>query len=216
MLNARKQAGKQIGEAVKGFKGKQVSYDGVVDEFRNGLEEVKIVLTPDGELDFSQLNNLSTLNEPSVKKTLSDTLSDLRTIKDAEGLHQLKRDIDKRVSYVQRLDGGTDSDAEELLKTIRRSINESLGKEFPDYAKANQVFSESSTALENLVKAVPKSKDLKFDTPEQVKKSSKFLGQQLKKIQTNYSSKEDLNASILEMDALSKNTAVILKMIYLS
>lgn len=199
------EASERIGKAVKDFEGVRVDYPEAVENFQNGLESLNIKITQDGKLDLSGVNKSSPLHEGAVKKQLQNAVDDLVNIKDGADLHKLKKDIDKRVSYDTSTLGGSDSDADRLLKQLRRDINESLGKANSEYKEANAIFSQNAEAFDNLGSAFSKTKKFDFSDKKDLGLALSYYGQQLRKLQSNYNNKEFISESVKEFDNLAKS-----------
>jgi hypothetical protein len=82
------------------------------------------------------------------------------------------------------------AEAEKVVKNLRRNLNESLGEKFPVYKAANEKYSDTITALDDLQKAAGTQID--FDSPN----ANKALGTAMRKLTSNYGTRANLIDSL--------------------
>lgn len=118
-----------------------------------GLKKLQIGVKKGG-LDFVGSSLEGVGNSGTI---VSNVYKRLQTAKDAFDLHNLKKYIDANVSYGKRLEG-LDAGAERLLKTWRKSIDDTLDNQFEAYNKVNTELAKRISPLEDL-KGILKNAD---------------------------------------------------------
>jgi hypothetical protein len=202
VANQRKNAGKEIEKiAETQLKGQRVDYQPAINSFLNDLEKigVKVEISPSGVISTS-LKNSDIQGDKAAKRILNSVLERLSDVKapDAYGVHNAKRFIDTQVSWgAKSLGTPLTNQAEKILKNLRRNLNESLGEKFPEYQKANSKYSETTSALSDIQKAIGTNINLDSEN------ANKSIGTAARKLTSNYSSRVNM------IDALDKieNTA---------
>ena len=202
VANQRKNAGKEIEKiAETQLKGQRVDYQPAINSFLNDLEKigVKVEISPSGVISTS-LKNSDIQGDKAAKRILNSVLERLSDVKapDAYGVHNAKRFIDTQVSWgAKSLGTPLTNQAEKILKNLRRNLNESLGEKFPEYQKANSKYSETTSALSDIQKAIGTNINLDSEN------ANKSIGTAARKLTSNYSSRVNM------IDALDniENTA---------
>lgn len=82
-------------------------------------------------------------------KLLDNVYKRIAKSKDAFDLHNLKKYIDSNVSYGKRLEG-LDANAEGVLKSWRKAIDDTLDAQFPEYNAINTKLTQRISPLEDL------------------------------------------------------------------
>ena len=144
-------AGQEVGEQAGKLSGKRVDFNQALDNFGDGLKSLKIGYGFDADgnikLDYkrSPIRNV----EP-VKGMLDNLVKELETAykTDAESLHDMKLYIDEEIDF-GKLKKGLQGKAENLMKTLRHDIDQTLDSNFPAYKKANDAYHETQTILDN-------------------------------------------------------------------
>ncbi len=202
VANQRKNAGKEIEKiAETQLKGQDVNYQPAINSFLNDLEKigVKVEISPSGVISTS-LKNSDIQGDKTAKRILNSVLERLSDVNapDAYGVHNAKRFIDTQVSWGAKSIGTPlTSQAEKILKNLRRNLNQSLGEKFPEYQKANSKYSETTSALSDIQKAIGTNINLDSEN------ANKSIGTAARKLTSNYSSRVNM------IDALDniENTA---------
>jgi hypothetical protein len=172
------------------LSGQTVDYDPAVNSFLKDLENIGVKVELDqsgvakanlegsrieGDVAGERLLNL-------VLKRLSKTAAP-----DALGVHDAKRFIDTQVDYGNRnLSNPLTAEAERIVKGLRRNLNQTLGERFPVYKDANEKYSDTITALNELQDAA--GTKINFAS----KNANKALGTAMRKLTSNYSTRANL------------------------
>jgi hypothetical protein len=195
LANANQQAGKAIDRiAQTRLRGQVVDYDPAVNTFLDelGTLGVKVELDQNG-VAKAILQGSDIQGDKAAQRILNTVLERLSTVKapDAYGVHTAKRFIDTQVNYGKKnLANPLTSQAERALKNLRRNLNQSLGERFPDYKAANEKYSDTITALDDLQKAAGTQID--FDSEN----ANKALGTAMRKLTSNYGTRANLIDSL--------------------
>lgn len=195
LANSNQQAGKAIDRiAQTRLRGQGVDYDPAINSFLDelGTLGVKVELDQNG-VAKAILQGSDIQGDKAAQRILNTVLERLSTAKspDAYGVHTAKRFIDTQVNYGKKnLANPLTSQAERALKNLRRNLNQSLGEKFPDYKAANEKYSDTITALDDLQKAAGTQID--FDSEN----ANKALGTAMRKLTSNYGTRANLIDSL--------------------
>lgn len=195
LANTNQQAGKAIDRiAQTRLRGQAVDYDPAINSFLDelGALGVKVELDQNG-VAKAVLQGSDIQGDKAAQRILNTVLERLSTAKapDAYGVHTAKRFIDTQVNYGKKnLANPLTSQAERALKNLRRNLNQSLGERFPDYKAANEKYSDTITALDDLQKAAGTQID--FDSEN----ANKALGTAMRKLTSNYGTRANLIDSL--------------------
>ena len=177
----RREAGTKLNEAAKRLKGQQVDYEGPVNTFLSGLDDMGIKFdVRSGKVDFrgSDIQDI-----PGLEATVNRLIKRMRNVDkpDAYAVHQLKRWIDNNVSYTKRTEGMT-AQVEMLMKGLRRDLDAVLDGKFPDYDRWNTVYAETKRATQAIQDGTVSSIDVSAPNVERA------LGIETRKLLSNYAS----------------------------
>jgi hypothetical protein len=195
LANSNKQAGKAIDSiAQTKLRGESVDYDPAVNTFLDDLGSigVKVEMDQNG-LAKVNLQGSRIEGDTGAERLLNIVLKRLSKTDapDALGVHDAKRFIDTQVNYGKKnLANPLTAEAEKVVKNLRRNLNESLGEKFPVYKAANEKYSETITALDDLQKAAGTQID--FDSTN----ANKALGTAMRKLTSNYGTRANLIDSL--------------------
>jgi hypothetical protein len=187
----RKNAGEEIQNiAETQLKGQTVNYNQAINSFVNELEKigVKVEMSPSGAIS-ANLKNSDIQGDKKAKQILNSVLKRLSDVNapDAYGVHNAKRFIDTQVSWGSKSLGTPLTDqAEKILKNLRRNLNQSLGEKFPEYQKANSKYSQTTSSLSDIQKAIGTNIDLDSEN------ANKAIGTAARKLTSNYSSRVNM------------------------
>ena len=186
-------AGKRIGNATKFLKGKQVPVAEIGDKFLSTLDDLKITIKPDGKLDFKD----ALISGAGRKKAIADIFDRMSRNKnpDALDLHELKQFIDDTVSYGKTV-RGLGGKAENALKGLRTNIKETLDSNFPQYAKANEAYSDTIGLLDKIQELAGKKTNLTSDS------AAGDLATLARRITSNAQSRGRVRDAFLDLDKL--------------
>ena len=121
---------------------------------------------------------------------------------DALRAHNLKRQIDALVDYQKTPQKGLTQSGENILKDVRRALNDALRTSDPDYARVNDIISQSLQLFDQLDSATASKITVKKTLSD-----SRGMGTELRKLFSNYQSRQDLDVAIRSMDDLAKKFA---------
>ena len=190
-----RKSGKMVAEEANKLKGKTVDFTKPFDEFVDEVETLDIPLrqalqTPEfwqgsradvikrikGLYEGSDLEAM-----PGFQRPLTNVLYRAGTGKgaDAYDLHKMKKFIDANVTYGKG-DTGVLARVGGILKNLRSDIDEVLDNNFDGYRKANETYSETIRALDDLQDVLPKRIQL------DIRNYDKALGQELRRLESNY------------------------------
>jgi hypothetical protein len=195
LANANQQAGKAINRiANTRLRGQAVNYDPAINSFLDDLGAVGIKVEMDKNgLAKVNLQGSRIEGDTSAEKLLNIVLKRLSKTDapDALGVHDVKRFIDTQVTYGKKNTANPlTTEAENIVKTLRRNLNQSLGEKFPVYKAANEKYSDTITALDDLQRAAGTQID--FDSPN----ANKALGTAMRKLTSNYGTRANLIDSL--------------------
>lgn len=135
---ASKLSGKQVnsqpalGGLIKDLRSLDVSFDGLQPSFAGS--------------NFVGSNRLVT-----------EVMSRLGGKPTALKLHKLKRFIDRQISFGKQTQSGIEASSGEMLRNVRRNINNELNSKFPDYRIENAGYSRTLEALDSFEKLAGKN-----------------------------------------------------------
>jgi len=144
----------KLDTAAQNLKGQAVKdLTNIQSSVLEGLDKMQIKIA-DGGLDFvgSSLEGIG-----NSGKILENVYKRIEKAKDAFDFHNLKKYIDANVSYGKRVEG-LDAGAERFLKTLRKSIDDTLDGQFVDYNNINSELAKRISPLEDL-KGILKNAD---------------------------------------------------------
>lgn len=172
------------------LSGQTVDYDPAVNSFLKDLENigVKVELDQSG-VAKANLEGSRIEGDVAGERLLNTVLKRLSktAAPDALGVHDAKRFIDTQVDYGKRnLSNPLTAEAERIVKGLRRNLNQTLGERFPVYKAANEKYSDTITALNELQDAA--GTKINFDSEN----ANKALGTAMRKLTSNYSTRANL------------------------
>jgi hypothetical protein len=211
-----KQSGRAIKAASEDLKGKYVDFAKPFDDFLTDLESMEIDLkgvlyneTARAELvsgsRLQVIQKIKSLYEgsdieamPGFQRPLTNVI--YRALNgqnpDAYDLHKMKRFIDNNITY-GKAESGLAARVGGILKNLRHDIDSVLDANFDNYRKANETYSETIFALDSLQDVLPKR--VQFD----VRGFDSALGQELRKLESNYAIRNDLRNAVNNIQTTS-------------
>jgi len=192
-------AGKAVKKEAHALAGQSVDYAPAVDSFISDLDDLGVVLAREGESIKPDFSNSVFRSSPKPKKIINDIVKHLDTENpvDARQVHIAKKYIDELVNWGKGATGNA-GQVENVAKSLRRGLNESLGKKFPAYKAANDTYSETINVLDDIVKSSGiklKPNDAGFD---------QAVGTGLRRLLSNAQSKSTLTKAADDIEAISK------------
>ena len=142
-------AGQQLGRIAKGLKGKDVDIDNPVNKFINDLDELGVGFDDNGKPIFegSQIEGVTPAENLINKIALRIKR---KPNPDALEAHQFKKFIDENVAFGKSATEGLSGKTESVVKSLRKGVNDSISGISDKYKEANNRFSETITALDEL------------------------------------------------------------------
>ena len=197
--DANKKAGTNLDGVAKGLRGQTVDHSQAVNTFLDDLNNIGVKVKDDFSLDFigSNLEGTSSeaLKAQSILKTTIRRLSATK-VPDAFDVHRMKKFIDSQVTF-GKTQAGLAGGAENILKGLRRNLDNLLDKKFPQYDKVNTAFAETRTAIDNLQSVAGKKLDLTG------KNADKATGTLLRRLMSNAGSRVNLLDSVNELEKVA-------------
>lgn len=185
--------------AERRLAGKPVEVEGILRRFDDELQEAGIVFreTKSGPvLDFGG-SSLSSKDNKPIREIVNYILK--RTERgplDAREVHKLKRKIDNNIPWDAT--NKMSSDGEALLKSLRHNLNEQLRDTFPGYREINEKVADTTDALKSIMKDTNIAVDINSDS------AAKALGQEVRKLFTNYRKGVSLDQSIDKIETIAR------------
>lgn len=200
-------ARKQLNEiAQENLKGKPFDVAPVEQVLLSKLNDLDVGFSMvDGKPTFDFRGSIIEKDRSSqrVLKDLADLMSDTtRGAPDALRAHNLKRQIDSLVEWHKSPQRGLTSSGKGVLKDVRRALNDSLRASDPAYARVNDTISQSLQLFDQLDDATASK-----ITVDKTLADSRGMGTELRKLFSNYQSRQDLDTAIRAMDDLAKKFA---------
>ena len=198
-----REAGTQIDKVAQTLKGKPVDIAVPVNTFSETLQDFGVRLVDDGKGGFKPDFTDSAL-APGDRGPLKEIIRQMSRIgrrgdPDALGAHELKRIIDRNVTF-GKTKTGLGGDAERALKEFRVGLDDVLDSNFPVYNKVNKAYSDTIGALDSLKTAVGPSVDLFGPNAD------KAIGTSLRGLLSNNKSRVALIDSIDTLEGVAKST----------
>ena len=189
-----KPLGKAIDKEARLLKGQAVDSLPAVDSFIDDLADMGIDIE-DGIPNFagSDIEGLSA-PEAIIKNITNRMKGDAAP--DAHDVHRMKRFIDENVAYGKTAEGLTGK-TEQVLKKFRRSLDEVLDNNFPDYDAANTAYAETIGVLDSLQDVAGRKMDLTGPNAD------KATGTLMRRIMGNAQSRVNLIDALDEIEGVA-------------
>ena len=137
-------------------------------------------------------------NDKGSTETFNIVLDRLDRPMTALRAHELKKFLDTEINYGARTTNAMKREGEQVIKDLRRTIKQSLGEQFPSYKAANEKYSDSIGALDDLQKGVGTS--INLDSAN----AASALGTASRKLTSNYATRVNLMDSLELLDQVAK------------
>lgn len=198
----RTKAGKQLDALVKGkLKGQPVAVDGALQKFADNLDGLGVTINqgPSGKItpDFDGALKLNTNDRKPIREAIRKINRVLESGRPtADVVHDLKRALDNEIPWDSS--SKMTREGEDLLKSLRNDLNTTLQETFPGYGEVNGKLSD----LIETMNGIAKTAGTKYnpDSPN----ADQFLGQELRKLATNYNSRVPLKDAIQQVEDISR------------
>lgn len=220
-----RKAGLKVNEEANKLKTQTVDFSGPFDDFVVNLEDMGIPIRQALENpEFWQgsqgkvLKRIKTLYEgsdidlmPKFQKPLTNVIYRAGTGNptSAYDLHTMKRFIDSNITY-GKAEAGLQARVGNTLRQLRSDIDDILDSNFEDYRKANDDYSVTINALDKFQDVMPKRIDLTMRNIGTALKDEfrraveSAVGQETRKLESNYGIRNNLRLAIDEVDRVSR------------
>lgn len=194
----------------QGLKGLEIDTSSIESSVLDGLRKINIDIPDDVLADTTKLSKHFKTKDAFVgsdiskdrtsQKVIRDTIDLLAEPGEADALraHRIKRQIDTMVDFRKKESKGLTESGENFAKTIRRSLNDSIREVNPQYARVNDELSRALESMNAFKDSMPRKVSFFDGNIEEA------VGQDLRKILSNYSSRQGIVNSIKGLDDTAK------------
>jgi len=203
LVDTMRSSGKELD-----FISKKVMKDQPIDQsllksgFENDLADlgvtIKTVVEDGKSRRVVSLKGSQIENDKGSTETFNIVLDRLDGPMTALKAHELKKFLDTEINYGSRTTTAMKREGEQVVKDLRRMINQLLGEQFPDYKAANGRYSDSVGAINDLQKGVGTSINMKSDN------LASALGTASRKLTSNYATRVNLMDALELLDQVAK------------
>jgi len=174
-----KEAANNLDRVAKNLTDEPVDVSQPVREFINDLESEGITVRA-GRLDFND-SSIEGLKEPQaiINNVFRRLYYTNDPTKSAIRVHNAKKFIDNQVTY-GKTQSGLSGRMEGIAKKLRRGLDSTLDKNFPEYDRVNTAYSETRSVIDDVQSLAGKKVNLTDD------KVDKALGTMSRKVLSNY------------------------------
>lgn len=193
----------------RGLKGKAIDTGNINDNLIRELTDINVRLPEDVLQNTTKLKEFLASKDAFVGSDISkdglsqamirDTVDLLAEPFEADALraHRIKRQIDKMVDFRKTESPVLTEPGERVARSVRASLNNAVRDVSPSYAKVNDELSEMIGAMQSLTEPMPRKINVFSETGDAA------VGQELRKILTNYNSRQQIREAISELDRVS-------------
>jgi hypothetical protein len=193
----------------RGLKGAEIDTSNIENTVLQGLGKLNINIPDEVFADTTKLQSFLRNPESFVGSQISKDKTSQKVIKDTIDLlsepgsdalraHNLKRQLDAMIDFRKQSQGGLTEAGRTFAKTVRHALNESIREISPAYARVNDDLSLALKTMESFQNSISSKIDLFSDT------SSGAVGQELRKLLSNYASRQTLRDSLSQIDSTTK------------
>lgn len=188
--------------ALKDLRGKSMDAMPVEEAFRKSLSDLNVGFAiKDGKPVFDFKGSIIQADKSSqrVLKSLADLMS-TGVAPDALRFHLLKRQIDALIEWNKNPTQGITSGGKNALKDVRYALNQALREADPNYARVNDIMARGLKTFDSLDNATGSRINVQktLDDP-------RAMGQELRKLFSNYQTRIDLDNAIRDLDQAVKD-----------
>jgi hypothetical protein len=186
--------------ARQNLAGKPMQTQPIVNVLQDSLRDlnVELIYGPDGvptpRFEGSQIS--ANPSSQRAIKTLIRLLSE-GGAPDALRFHNLKRQLDELIDYRKTSQTGLTASGMNIIKQIRSALNQQLREVSPEYGQTNDVLSDILTVFDNLDSISGRRTNI-FDPDASIK-----LGQEFRKLFSNYGVRGDMLSTVQMLDEIS-------------
>lgn len=197
LYGKNKEAGKAVDLEAKNLKGQSVDFGEATDKFIDRLSEEGVTFGADMKPNFvGSIFDGAEGAEKLINKTFKRM--EKAGALDAYDIHRMKKFIDEQVDFAKKSQGGLSGKAENIIKGFRRDLDTVLDNNFPDYDRVNTQFRETIEPLNQINNA------LKIKTPMDSPRYVSAVGQEMRKVMSNYKSRNELIDSLENIENAAK------------
>lgn len=198
------QANREAGAAIKGvalkLKGRPADFTKPINDLMHGLDEygISLVRGDNGLIKPDFTESLFRKN-PAARRLISNLIDEMQKPGGVDGFraHWLKKMIDDQVVY-GKSKTGLGGEAERLVKSFRRNLDQALDDQFPEYKKVNDIYSETKGILDSVQDAAGSKIDILG------RNNDKALGTLSRSLLSNIRSRGNLINSLDDLDVAAK------------
>ncbi len=156
------QAGTQLGRVANGLKGKEVNVNEPINSFFKSMERLGVKFDENGKPNFENAVFEGTAPAENLVNKVSLRIKRNEGFSETDGFkaHEFKKFIDENVSF-EKSEGGLSGRVDNVVKSLRSGINDSIKDISKDYKQANKQFSDTVTVLDELQDVAGRKLDFK-------------------------------------------------------
>ena len=202
VVRTNREAGRNVDRTARGLRGQVVDFREPVSNFENQLKEYGVKIVDNRPVfEGSRFGGTSTAVR-QAQRIITDVYNKMHEAElrpSAYAVHDLKKYIDDMVDFGT---SGGDSlgQAEGILKSFRRGLDQSLDAQFDDYRIANDVYRETIEALNGFQDAAGRRID--FRSPDGASVASQ-VGQEARKLTSNRNTRVEFRNTLAEIDRVA-------------
>ena len=183
------------------LKGKEFNPKPLVSTIDDIFSELDITNKGKRGLPKPDFKGSQISGDPSSQRAISEMIRMIGETKrnDSLGAHMMKRQLDNLIDFSKNSSDGLGKSGKDALKKVRATLNETLRADSKGYAAANDVMSQSLTALDDLQKAVGKSVNLS------AKGANQALGTGIRGLFSNRQKRLELDNAFNQVDEVAAN-----------
>jgi len=180
-----KNAAAELDSVANSLKGSQVDYSGPVNRFLEELQSSMGIRFDNNLTPIYRGSDIEKLDGPqAIVNNIMERMTET-DVTSAYDVHRLKKYIDENVTY-GKAGEGLKGNTQRILKQLRHDLNELLQANYPEYARANQTYSDTIGVIDELQGFLPKAIDITGEYGD------KAMGQIARKIGSNYGARVPL------------------------
>lgn len=195
----RKDAGQQLDNVVKDLVGQPVNINAPMRQFVTRLvDDLGVEIDQNMNLRFPEDSAIKF--NPKAQRDLNKIFKRMRDDPsgiDAKAVHGFKKQLDELLVFGKTLPGAG-GQADRIIKEFRAGLNQSIRDISPEYERVNRTYEQTKTALDKLQESMGAKIDLEADN------ANTKIGQELRKVMSNYRGRADVYQSVMDMDATAK------------
>lgn len=182
------------------LEGKRVNARPVAEQFRKSLDDLGVeYYATDSGLEFDFTDSIIQA-DPGSQRLINKSFELMNKNKPADALmlHNFKKQLDALIDFNKVSKGGLPESGRNVLKSLRAEANKAIRSVDADYARVNDVLSESLEALDEFQTLVGKRMPIYKDS------AFKSIGQDMRALLSNQKRRVVLDDSLKAIDGLAK------------